>query len=214
MSASDDTANLGAVVSVRGSVVDVHFDRQLPAVYSLLRAGADEQIVIEVLSQRDAHRVRGIALTPTQGLARGMPVRDTGGPLKAPVGTACSRGCSMCSATDRSRTRSDRSRMAPRTSVATPAVTPLHQSEIFETGIKLSTCWCRSRGAERRAVRRRGRRQNRAADRNDPQHDRPSRGRQRFLRHWRALPRGRGALPGHEESRCVAEHGHGFRTDE
>jgi F-type H+-transporting ATPase subunit beta len=30
--------------------------------------------------------VRGIALTPTQGLARGIIVEDTGGPLKAPVG--------------------------------------------------------------------------------------------------------------------------------
>jgi len=33
---------------------------------------ADKQIVLEVLEQRDAHCVRGIALTPTQGLARGM----------------------------------------------------------------------------------------------------------------------------------------------
>ena len=44
------------------------------------------EIAIEVLAQLDAHRVRGIALTPTQGLARGMTVEDTGGPLKAPVG--------------------------------------------------------------------------------------------------------------------------------
>ena len=29
--------------------------------------------------------MRGIAPTPTQGLARGMAVEDTGGPLKAPV---------------------------------------------------------------------------------------------------------------------------------
>ena len=79
-------ANAGAVVSVRGSVVDVRFDEHLPPIYSVLRAGADKQIVIEVLAQRDAHRVRGIALTPTQGLARGMVVEDTGGPLKAPVG--------------------------------------------------------------------------------------------------------------------------------
>jgi F-type H+-transporting ATPase subunit beta len=42
--------------------------------------------VIEVLAQRDACHVRGIALTPTQGLARGMTVKDTGGPLQAPVG--------------------------------------------------------------------------------------------------------------------------------
>ncbi len=78
----------GEVLSVRGSVVDVRFDGPVPPIYSLLRAGPDGQIVIEVLEQRDAHSVRGIALTPTQGLARGMPVADTGGPLKAPVGNA------------------------------------------------------------------------------------------------------------------------------
>ena len=78
--------NQGTVVSVRGSVVDVRFDQQLPAIYSLLRAGKDGRIAIEVLAQLDAHRVRGIALTPTQGLARGMAVEDTGGPLSVPVG--------------------------------------------------------------------------------------------------------------------------------
>jgi F-type H+-transporting ATPase subunit beta len=44
------------------------------------------KIAIEVLAQLDAHHVRGMALTPTQGLARGMAVEDTGGPLMAPVG--------------------------------------------------------------------------------------------------------------------------------
>ena len=80
------SSNPGVVVSVRGSVVDIRFDEHLPPIYSVLRAGAEKQIVIEVLAQRDARRVRGIALTPTQGLARGMAVEDTGGPLKAPVG--------------------------------------------------------------------------------------------------------------------------------
>ena len=79
-------SNLGVVVSVRGSVVDIRFDEHLPPIYSVLRAGAEKQIVIEVLAQQDARHVRGIALTPTQGLARGMAVEDTGGPLKAPVG--------------------------------------------------------------------------------------------------------------------------------
>jgi len=78
-------ANLGAVVSVRGSVVDIRFDAHLPPIYSLLHA-KDGEIAIEVLAQLDAQRVRGIALTPSQGLARGMAVEDTGGPLKAPVG--------------------------------------------------------------------------------------------------------------------------------
>ena len=77
---------LGAVVSVRGSVVDIRFDEHLPPIYSVLRAGDKGQIVIEVQAQLDARHVRGIALTPTQGLARGMSVEDTGAPLMAPVG--------------------------------------------------------------------------------------------------------------------------------
>ena len=70
------TPSLGAIVSVRGSVVDVRFDEHLPPIYSVLRAGDQGRIVIEVLARLDARHVRGIALnSPTQGLARGMAVR-------------------------------------------------------------------------------------------------------------------------------------------
>ena len=79
-------SNRGTVSSVRGSVVDIRFEQHLPPIYSVLRTGADNRVVIEVLAQLDAQNVRGIALTPTQGLARGTPVEDTGGPLQAPVG--------------------------------------------------------------------------------------------------------------------------------
>ena len=51
-----------------------------------MHTGTKKQIAIEVFSQLDAHRIRCIALTPTQGLARGMLVEDTGKPLQAPVG--------------------------------------------------------------------------------------------------------------------------------
>ena len=51
------SSNLGAVVSVRGSVVDIQFDSHLPPIYSLLRA-KDGKIAIEVLAQLDAHCVR------------------------------------------------------------------------------------------------------------------------------------------------------------
>ncbi|MGN6554669.1 MAG: F0F1 ATP synthase subunit beta [Verrucomicrobiota bacterium] len=78
--------NRGTIVSLRGSVVDARFENRLPPIYSLLRAGRDGQIIIEVLAQLDAHSVRGISLTPTQGLARGMTIEDTGGPLEVPVG--------------------------------------------------------------------------------------------------------------------------------
>jgi F-type H+-transporting ATPase subunit beta len=88
MDGKTSSANVGTVVAVRGSVVEVRFGGPLPPIYSVLRAGADRQIVIEVLAQQDARHVRGIALTPTQGLARGMAVDDTGGPLRVPVGKA------------------------------------------------------------------------------------------------------------------------------
>ncbi|MEO7493392.1 MAG: F0F1 ATP synthase subunit beta [Massilia sp.] len=81
-----ESSNQGVIVAVRGSVVDIRFDAQLPQIHTLLRAGKEKDIAIEVLAQLDAHLVRGIAMTPTQGLARGDPVADTGGPLKAPVG--------------------------------------------------------------------------------------------------------------------------------
>ena len=79
-------ANIGKVISIRGSVVDVGFEDRLPPVYTLLLTGKENQISIEVLSQLNSRSVRGIALTPTQGLARGMPVTDTNGPIKVPVG--------------------------------------------------------------------------------------------------------------------------------
>ncbi|WP_017324536.1 F0F1 ATP synthase subunit beta [Synechococcus sp. PCC 7336] len=78
--------NRGKVVSFRGSVIDVQFSQQLPKLYSQLRAGEDGRVVIEVVEQRDAETVRGIALTPVAGLARGSPAIATNQPLQVPVG--------------------------------------------------------------------------------------------------------------------------------
>ena len=137
MNVKANPTNPGTVTSVRGSVVDIRFDGHLPPIYSVLRAGAGQKIVIEVLAQRDARHVRGIALTPTQGLARGMTVEDTGGPLKAPVGkgilsrmfdvfgNAIDRGPALADVQWRSVHR------AP-----PPLARRSTKSEIFETGIK------------------------------------------------------------------------------
>ncbi len=129
--------NVGAVVAVRGSVVDMRFDDHLPPIYSVLRAGDKRRTVIEVLAQRDAHHVRGIALTPTQGLARGMAVEDTGGPLKTPVGKAVlSRMFDVFGHTiDRGTALSELQwRSVHR--VPPPLAQRSTKSEIFETGIK------------------------------------------------------------------------------
>ena len=73
----------GEVVSVRGSVVDVRFPGSLPQIHNLLDA---EGTAIEVLLHLDLDLVRGIALTPTGGLARGAKATDTGRPIMVPVG--------------------------------------------------------------------------------------------------------------------------------
>lgn len=76
----------GEVVAVRGSVVDFRFDRKLPSINTLLHTGKKGDIAVEVLAQLDDHHVRGIALTPTQGLARGMFAETNGEQLTVPVG--------------------------------------------------------------------------------------------------------------------------------
>jgi F-type H+-transporting ATPase subunit beta len=134
---SNTGANTGRVVAVRGSVVDVRFDARLPPIHTLLHADQG-RIVLEVLTQRDAQHVRAIALTTTQGLARGMVVQDTGGPLKAPVGPSIvSRMFDVFGqAIDRQPQPSDvQWRSVHR--APPPLARRSTRSEVFETGIKV-----------------------------------------------------------------------------
>ncbi|MFW6083620.1 MAG: F0F1 ATP synthase subunit beta [Gemmatimonadota bacterium] len=75
----------GRVRSVRGGVVEVHFDEALPPLGRELRT-EDGETIVEVVGHVDASTARGIALTPTRGLARGTRIEDTGRPLRMPVG--------------------------------------------------------------------------------------------------------------------------------
>ncbi len=80
-------ANEGVILSIRGSVVDARFTAgHLPAIGNVLTTGDDGRIRVEVMVQLDAEHVRGISLMPTQGLARGSAVTDTGHPFMIPVG--------------------------------------------------------------------------------------------------------------------------------
>jgi F-type H+/Na+-transporting ATPase subunit beta len=131
------TVNRGVVIAIRGSVVDARFEQALPPIQSVLHAGDRGQVIIEVMTQLDTQRVRGIALTGTQGLARGMPVEDTGGTLKVPVGKNISGRMFdvFGHAIDRLpepldvRRRTIHRQPPPLSERST-------QSEIFETGIK------------------------------------------------------------------------------
>ena len=87
------SANFGKVVQVMGPVVDVQFPPgALPAIYSALKVSnsfiseASENLTLEVAAHLGENTVRAIAMDTTDGLVRGLSVRDTGGPISMPVG--------------------------------------------------------------------------------------------------------------------------------
>ena len=78
----------GKIVQVIGAVVDVEFPRQsVPKVYDALVL-EDGRLTLEVQQQLGDGIVRTIAIGSSDGLQRGLPVRNTGGPISVPVGTA------------------------------------------------------------------------------------------------------------------------------
>jgi len=80
---------IGTITGVQGPVVDIACQR-LPPLYRELYTDSDgERYTFEVHRDLDEHHVRAIAFHRTAGLACGMPVFDTGGPLRVPVTGAC-----------------------------------------------------------------------------------------------------------------------------
>jgi F-type H+-transporting ATPase subunit beta len=78
----------GKIVQIIGAVVDVEFPREsVPKVYDALVLD-DGSLTFEVQQQLGDGVVRTIAMGSTDGLRRGLPVRNTGGPISVPVGTA------------------------------------------------------------------------------------------------------------------------------
>jgi F-type H+-transporting ATPase subunit beta len=85
----------GRIVQIIGAVVDVEFDGDLPAILNALettnndqRTGEPFRLVFEVAQHLGENTVRAIAMDATEGLVRGQPVADTGGPITVPVGPA------------------------------------------------------------------------------------------------------------------------------
>merc|ERR1711937_847889 len=80
-------SNKGRVVTVIGAVVDVQFDGDLPPILSALEVqGHEIRLVLEVAQHLGENTVRTIAMDATEGLMRGQKVRNTGEPIKIPVG--------------------------------------------------------------------------------------------------------------------------------
>jgi F-type H+-transporting ATPase subunit beta len=83
---------VGRIVSVTGPVVDVEFPRgSVPAQFNALKVEIEfeqlkKTVTLEVASHLGDNLVRTISLQPQDGLVRGAPVTDTGGPITVPVG--------------------------------------------------------------------------------------------------------------------------------
>ena len=80
----------GKVVQVIGTVIDMEFPPdELPAINNGIEIPQDGgKIIVEAQHHIGNNRVRGIALTPTDGLARGVEAVDMGSPITVPVGRA------------------------------------------------------------------------------------------------------------------------------
>ena len=80
----------GKVVQVIGTVVDVEFPNdKLPEIYNALELEVDgEKLVLEVEQHVGNNWARCLALGATEGVSRGLIVRDTGAAVSVPVGKA------------------------------------------------------------------------------------------------------------------------------
>ena len=85
--------NVGSIVQVIGPVVDVEFtgDAEMPPLLAALEVnfeveGKKTRVVLEVQQHLGDDWARAVAMSSTEGLKRGMPVTNTGGPITVPVG--------------------------------------------------------------------------------------------------------------------------------
>ncbi len=76
----------GRIVQVIGAVVDVEFPREaIPEIYDALKL-EDGGLTLEVQQQLGDGVVRTIAMGSSEGLKRGLKVKNTGAPISVPVG--------------------------------------------------------------------------------------------------------------------------------
>ena len=92
----NEVMNHGYIKQITGPVVDVEFPSgNLPAIYNALRvtnpliSKQQENLVLEVSQHLGDNVVRTIAMDSTEGLSRGLNVRDTQKQIQAPVGREC-----------------------------------------------------------------------------------------------------------------------------
>ncbi len=89
---SENGANTGQIIEIKGVVIDAVFPDRLPEILHAVEIqinrpdGTTATLIAEVQQHLGDDRVRAVAMDSTDGLARGTDVVDTGGPISVPVG--------------------------------------------------------------------------------------------------------------------------------
>jgi len=131
--------SVGTIIQVIGPVVDIRFEAgALPCIYNALVI-EEAKLTLETQQHLGDNTVRAIALGSTDGLRRGMEVKDTGDAIKVPVGektlgrimNVLGTGIDFEGEAVKSKERWPIHRAAPTFEELAPA------QEILETGIKV-----------------------------------------------------------------------------
>ena len=141
------TESTGKVIQITGPVVDIEFPAgELPAILNAVEIdrGKEDPLICEVQQHLGNNWVRSVAMTTTDGLARGIAAKDTGGPISVPVGEVTlgrvfdvlGRPIDGKGPMDMKATRLPIHRDAPAFDQQTTEV------EVFETGLKVIDLIC------------------------------------------------------------------------
>ncbi|WP_437642481.1 F0F1 ATP synthase subunit beta [Sorangium sp. So ce854] len=136
---------VGKITQVIGPVVDVDFPSgQLPKILNALKlsnpsiSAEPDNLVLEVAQHLGESTVRTIAMDSTDGLVRGMEVRDTGKPIMVPVGNEClGRILNVVGVPIDEAGPVNATKMAPIHREPPPFIEQSTKVEVFETGIKV-----------------------------------------------------------------------------
>src|SRR5678809_690951 len=139
-------ANVGKVSQIIGPAVDVEFaEGKQPEIHTAIHITSEGfnvptplSVIAEVQQHLGEGRVRCISMQPTDGMVRGMPALDTGGPITIPVGAgALGRVMNVIGEPVDQLGPIEAKRRDPIHKLA-PAFTEQNtQLEMFETGIKV-----------------------------------------------------------------------------
>jgi len=139
----------GKVVQIIGPVIDVEFDPDgLPDIYNALRVPKtgtvmERDVVLEVAQHLGNNIVRAVAMSITDGIARGQDAVDQGAPISVPVGEkTMGRIFNVLGEPIDKKPPPDTEKTYPIHRPAPLLVDQSTQSEVLETGLKVVDLLC------------------------------------------------------------------------